>query len=131
MIIIRFLVLKISIYFCIDADEVTINPSSTQILYLHFTPIAPASYSFHLPILINGMIGPTNNQDPKTMKPSYYLKIKEDEYSSISGISLMKLPKNLRKIDIDCTVANHLISFNNLNFKFDTSTDMVHLNHSH
>ena len=101
------------------------NPSTTQTFYLHFTPVDHASYNFYLPILINGIIGPADIDNPKTLEPSEYLKPKEADYSAISGLTFTKIPLKWENILIYCTVAGHLISFNKKTLIFDTCTDKV------
>ncbi|XP_015191015.1 PREDICTED: uncharacterized protein LOC107074068 [Polistes dominula] len=106
-----------------ENTSVLIPSRSTMSFYLHFQPLDPASYVIYLPIVINDLLGPVLETDPKTFAPSEYIELQKEFYKDIQGITFLELPLKLPVISIDFTVAGRAVSFNKFTFVFDVATD--------
>lgn len=110
-----------------EETSVIIPGGSSMNFYLHFQPLDPASYVFYLPIVINDLLGPVLETDPKTSRPQEYLLPQKEFYKDIKGITFLKLPLNLPVISMDFTVAGRVILFNKFKFDFNVANENVSL----
>jgi len=106
-------------------EGITIVPDTSQNLYLHFQPVDLASCSFYLPIVINELLGPVSMLNSKSTRPAEILKLHEVHYTHLSGFSMTTLPDKLPTVSIDYTVADRIIFFSKLLFRFNTLTNEV------
>ncbi|XP_043492465.1 cilia- and flagella-associated protein 47-like [Polistes fuscatus] len=111
-----------------ENTSVLIPPRSTVNFYLYFQPLDKASYVIYLPIVINDLLGPVLETDPKTFAPSEYMESQKEFYKNVKEIKFLELPLKLPVISIDFTVAGRAVSFNKFQFVFDVATDNVSLN---
>ncbi|KYM78570.1 Uncharacterized protein CXorf59, partial [Atta colombica] len=107
----------------IGTEGITIAPDTSQNLYLHFQPVDLASCSFYLPIVINELLGPVSMLNSKSTRPAEILKLHEAHYMHLSGFSMTTLPDKLPTVSIDYTVADRIIFFSKLLFRFNTLTN--------
>ncbi|XP_034195084.2 cilia and flagella-associated protein 47 isoform X2 [Osmia lignaria lignaria] len=105
--------------------NVFIMAGTSRSLHLHFEPIDLASYAFYLPIVINDILGPALETDPRTLKPLEYLKPFKKYYVNLTKDDQQDIPLKLVTISIDCTVAGHVVHFSKLEFRFNISTNEV------
>lgn len=105
--------------------NVFIMAGTSRSLHLHFEPIDLASYAFYLPIVINDILGPALETDPRTLKPLEYLKPFKKYYVNLTKDNQQDIPLRLVTISIDCTVAGHVVHFSKLEFHFNISTNEV------
>ncbi|XP_035722704.1 cilia- and flagella-associated protein 47-like [Vespa mandarinia] len=110
-----------------EETSVIIPAGSSMSFYLQFQPLDPASYVFYLPIVINDLLGPVLETDPKTLKSQEYLLSQKEFYKDIKGITFLKLPLNLPIISINFTVAGRAVLFNKFKFNFNVASDNVSL----
>lgn len=76
-------------------------------------------------MVINQLLGPVSMLNPKSAKPSEYLKPHETHYAYLPNFLMSLLPDKLLRIAIDCTVAGSIIFFSKLYFLFNTTTNEV------
>lgn len=82
-------------------------------------PCDLAKFSFYLPIIINGILGPINKIGV-SLSPLKFLKDYDDEfYAQFQGVELLEIPKKLSVIRFESTVSYPVICINKLLFEFD------------
>jgi len=106
-------------------EGITIVPGASQNLYLHFQPVDLASNAFYLPIMINQLLGPVSMLNPKSIQPAEFLKLHEAHYAHLSDFIMTPLPDKLPIVSIDYTVADRIVFFSKLLFRFNTATNEV------
>ncbi|XP_076397543.1 cilia and flagella-associated protein 47 isoform X3 [Megachile rotundata] len=106
-------------------EHVFIQPGSSTTLHLHFDPIDFASYAFYLPIVVNDILGPAVEMEPRSLRVVEYLKPFLKHYENISKENLHNIPSKLVSISIDCTVAGYVVHFSKLQFHFSVANNQV------
>lgn len=100
--------------FNILPDKITLKPKETMSLHLQFQPTEPVVYSFFLPFILNGLMGPPLLNDPKSLKSAVYYKCEP-----CSEIICEPLPI----VRVRCTSGAQWVKFSTLSMNFNYQQD--------
>lgn len=98
--------------------EITLLPKSQKELYLHFNPMGAAVYCFYLPMIVNGIFGPSFLNAPETLSPAYFTKSKAEAYANIDYVNIVQMPKKLSVCLVRTTVGCDTLKFTKMNVSF-------------
>lgn len=96
---------------------ILLEPQERKVLYLHFYPIDVAPNSFHLPIIINNILGPSSKIRMDTLSTNTYLGPGVNFYHS-EQTNVIEYPAKLRCTEVSNTVLCPVLEFSELRFKF-------------
>lgn len=97
-------------------DTVILEPKQSLQLYLKFHPKEPTVFSFIIPHMINGLIGPSLLNDPKSLESSTFY-----QYSIESTPQENIVSNSLSVVKAKCTSGIPWIIFSSLNIQFEYS----------
>lgn len=69
-------------------EKIMLQPKETINLYVQFQPTEPAIYSFFIPYILNGIIGPPLLNNPKSLYSSMHYIIQSDQNSNVVNETL-------------------------------------------
>ncbi|XP_031343522.1 uncharacterized protein LOC116171024 isoform X5 [Photinus pyralis] len=98
--------------------EITLLPKSQKELYLHFNPMGAAVYCFYLPMVVNGIFGPTFLNAPETLNPAYFTKSKTESYANLDYVNIVQIPKKMPVCLVSTTVGCDTLKFTKMNVSF-------------
>lgn len=86
-------------------------------LWLHYAPIDVAPHRHHLPMVLNGMLGPPHLSAPITQNMSTYLTIPENS-TDTEDVRFLEPPSKVLCVPISCSAFNPILEFSAKSFKF-------------
>lgn len=98
-------------------EGILLEPQEQKILYLHFHPIDVAPNNFHLPIIVNDILGPSSKIRVDTASTSTYLNPAMNFYRPECA-SVTEYPTKLRCTEVSNTVLCPVLEFSALQFEF-------------
>lgn len=101
----------------LQTEGIMLEPKEQKILYLHFCAIDVAPNRFHLPIIINGILGPSIKMRNDTIATITYLGPGADLYSS-EFATVTEYPEKLQYTEVNNTVSCAILEFSDLKLQF-------------
>lgn len=98
-------------------DGILLEPQEQKTLYLHFHPIDVAPNNFHLPIILNNILGPSSKLRADTVSTSTYLDPGVNLYLPECAV-ITEYPAKLCCTEVSNTVLCPVLEFSALQFEF-------------
>ncbi|KAG5884668.1 hypothetical protein JTB14_033206 [Gonioctena quinquepunctata] len=100
--------------------NVPLEPGETKELSLEFEPSEPTAYSFYLPYVLNGLIGPPLLNNPETLAPRNYL----DKFVGFSD-SKKDCPSTIPIVRVKCAAGGPWFKFSSKRMEFHFRKDQI------
>lgn len=113
-------------YNSIPIVKVELEANESKQLYIFFRPMGAASYSFFLPYIVNGIIGPVVISNPASSKPLFFFEDVIKNYMECDTIKTIDLPKKLPVLNVHSTVGGDMLRFSKLHLKFKYFPDVTY-----